>query len=84
MPQIMQHPWLLRNLPQSRWGMNERLLQSLVPAGLQSVEEIEQLVQQATRPAQPWPVWLPTQPNMPQGERSPMPHLSQVSLCSDE
>ena len=67
MPQIMQHPWLLRNLPQSRWGMNERLLQSLVPAGLQSVEEIEQLVQQATRPAQPWPVWYPAGQKLPPG-----------------
>ena len=57
----MQHPWFVRNLPQSRWGMNQQLLQSLVPAGLQSVEEIEQLVQQATRPAQTWPMWYHAQ-----------------------
>ena len=38
--------------------LNNRLVQTLVPSGLQSVEEIEAIVHQATR-AVHWPNWPP-------------------------
>lgn len=38
--------------------LNYRLVQSQVPSGLQSVEEIEAIVHQATR-AVHWPNWPP-------------------------
>ena len=38
--------------------LNYRLVQTLVPSGLQSVEEIEAIVHQATRAVQ-WPNWPP-------------------------
>lgn len=42
------------NLPPGMNQLNYSLVQTLVPVGLQSVEEIEQIVQQATRSAA-WP-----------------------------
>lgn len=53
-PEIMQHPWFQAKLPAGMNQLNYSLVQTLVPAGLQSVEEIEQIVQQATRSAA-WP-----------------------------
>ena len=52
-PEIMQHPWFTTRLPPRMGQLNYNLVQTLVPAGLQSVEEIEQIVQQATR-AESW------------------------------
>lgn len=40
--------------------LNYTLVQTLVPVGLQSVEEIEAIVHQATRPSV-WPNWPPQQ-----------------------
>lgn len=45
---------LQANLPPGMNQLNYSLVQTLVPVGLQSVEEIEQIVQQATRSAA-WP-----------------------------
>ena len=55
-PDLLQHPWYQTNLPPGAANMNYNLLQSLVPAGLQSVEQIEETVQQATR-VTAWPGW---------------------------
>jgi len=53
-PEIMQHPWFQANLPTGMNQLNYSLVHTLVPVGLQSVEEIEHIVQQATRSAA-WP-----------------------------
>lgn len=53
----LSHPCesaLQANLPPGMNQLNYSLVQTLVPEGLQSVEEIEQIVQQATRSAA-WP-----------------------------
>ena len=48
----------LTNLPPHMQHLNYTLVQTLVPVGLQSVEEIEAIVHQATRPSV-WPNWPP-------------------------
>ncbi len=48
----------LKNLAPDMQQLNYRLVQTLVPSGLQSVEEIEAIVHQATRAVQ-WPNWPP-------------------------
>jgi serine/threonine-protein kinase SRK2 len=58
-PDLLQHPWYQTSLPPGAANMNYNLLQSLVPAGLQSVEQIEETVQQATR-VTAWPGWPQT------------------------
>lgn len=50
----------LTNLPPHMQHLNYTLVQTLVPVGLQSVEEIEAIVHQATRPSV-WPNWPPQQ-----------------------
>ena len=42
-------------------ALNYRLVQTLVPSCLQSVEEIEAIVHQATRPVH-WPDWPKAKP----------------------
>ena len=44
----------LNRLPPHMQHLNYTLVQTLVPVGLQSVEEIETIVHQATRPTT-WP-----------------------------
>lgn len=56
--EIMQHSWFLNELPPHMQHLNYTLVQTLVPVGLQSVEEIEAIVHQATRPSS-WPNWPP-------------------------
>ena len=46
--EIGRHPWFLEALPPDLAGLNDRLMRSLIPAGLQSVAEIEAVVRRAT------------------------------------
>ena len=48
----------LTGLPPHMQHLNYTLVQTLVPVGLQSVEEIETIVHQATRPTV-WANWPP-------------------------
>ena len=49
----------LTGLPPHMQHLNYTLVQTLVPVGLQSVEEIETIVHQATRPTV-WANWPPS------------------------
>ncbi len=53
---VLRHPWFLHNLPAGMDLLNYNLLQSLVPPGLQRVEELERIVQEATVDS-PWSGW---------------------------
>ena len=59
----------LTNLPPHMQHLNYTLVQTLVPVGLQSVEEIEAIVHQATRPSV-WPNWPPQQQQQHQQTQS--------------
>lgn len=54
--EVLRHPWFLYNLPAGMELLNFTLLQSLVPPGLQRVEELEHIVQEATVNS-PWSGW---------------------------
>ena len=45
--QLMQHPWVLTNMPKELKTLNYHLLQSCLPAGRQTVKQIEDIVQEA-------------------------------------
>ena len=49
LPQVKQHPWFKSSLPQELCDINYELVQAPVPVDMQSVEEIEQIVQQAAQ-----------------------------------
>jgi len=53
---VLRHPWFLHNLPAGMDLLNYNLLQSLVPPGLQRVDELERIVQEATVDS-PWSGW---------------------------
>ena len=61
--QVMQHPWFRTAMPKGLDALNYNLVQSLARPGLQSVEEIEQVVQTATKLGINWngEVICPTQ-----------------------
>ena len=46
---MVQHPWFRTSMPKGLDTLNYNLVQSLARPGLQSVEEIEQVVQAATK-----------------------------------
>ena len=50
----MQHPWFRTSMPKGMDMLNYNLVQSLARPGLQSVEEIEQVVQAATKLGAAW------------------------------
>ena len=50
----MQHPWFRTAMPKGLDALNYSLVQSLARPGLQSVEEIEQIVQAATKLGSNW------------------------------
>ena len=52
--QVMQHPWFRTAMPKGMDTLNYNLVQSLARPGLQSVEEIEQVVQAATKLGAAW------------------------------